>query len=397
MNKKFKILVVDDDEPMREFLISILEDDYEVAGADSTASALHVSESFYPDVLLTDIKMPEEDGLVLLEKHRNKYPSVPVILLTGHADKKLAISAVKGGAFDFIEKPFEPDILQISVQKAVEFRAISEQRRELSLKLQDNALALIKSHKEIRKLSHAMEKVSGKLKLGEMTGEIIHEINSPLSVIHNYAKKLKNYTNEDGDNNMQKVIEISNIMENCTQRMIKIIKGVKTLARNSSDDPWEKINAKEVVDDALSLLSEKIEFREIQFECNIEHVGIEFECRPILISQLIFNLLNNSLDAISELTEKWIRVDVNEHDDMIEIAVTDSGLGVSEDIKQKIFEVSFTTKARGKGTGIGLGVARKIAENHKGYLILDEECTNTRFVLSLPKFQSLPEEESQAS
>lgn len=133
-----KILVVDDEEKMRKLLTMILtEEKYHVTTANSAALALEKFKQEAYDVVLSDIKMPGEDGLQLLSKIKSIDPYVPVILITGHADKQIAIEALRGGAFDFVEKPFSDEELLVSLKKAMEHRylaikyEISRQRLDL--------------------------------------------------------------------------------------------------------------------------------------------------------------------------------------------------------------------------------------------------------------------------
>lgn len=122
--------------------------------------------------------------------------------------------------------------------------------------------------------------------------------------------------------------------------------------------------------------------------------GLEVECRPTQISQVILNLLNNAHDAIGSLEEKWVMVSVTEIENDIEIRVTDSGSGIPEHVRMKIMEPFFTTKPVGKGTGLGLSVSLGILKAHRGSLVVDTESKNTCFVLRFPRLQPMKEENS---
>src|SRR5690606_9893004 len=94
------------------------KDHYEVEGAENVSQALDLINGWNPDMILSDIRMPGEDGICLLKKSKALNPDIPVMLITGHADKRMAIEAIKEGAFDFIEKPFEDEELLASVERA---------------------------------------------------------------------------------------------------------------------------------------------------------------------------------------------------------------------------------------------------------------------------------------
>jgi C4-dicarboxylate-specific signal transduction histidine kinase len=97
------------------------------------------------------------------------------------------------------------------------------------------------------------------------------------------------------------------------------------------------------------------------------------------------NLLNNACDAVQNLSERWIRFDVSANEREVILSITDSGKGISEATRRKLFQPFFTTKDPGKGTGLGLNLSRNIAEQHGGSLELDLKSPNTRFVLRLPR------------
>jgi len=97
--------------------------------------------------------------------------------------------------------------------------------------------------------------------------------------------------------------------------------------------------------------------------------------------------LNNAHDAIAARAEKWIKISVVDGNGFLEIKVTDSGTGISAEIREKIFQPFFTTKEIGKGTGMGLSISSGIIKNHCGELRVDEKCPNTCFSIRLPKKQ----------
>ena len=109
--------------------------------------------------------------------------------------------------------------------------------------------------------------------------------------------------------------------------------------------------------------------------------------RPGQIGQILVNLINNALDAVTDMPDKWIRIAVSHTESHLFISVADSGKGVPSAIRHKIFEPFFTSKQVGKGTGLGLSISRSLALSHGGDLFLDEASGNTQFTLRLPKSQ----------
>ena len=125
------ILIVDDEKSARRLLLEMLEDQYLVTLADSTSQALDNIKASIPDIVITDIKMPGKDGLALLSLIKTRYPSIAVILVTGHGEKSTIISAVREGAFDYLDKPFlEKDILKI-VHRAEKYCLLQRKLQDL--------------------------------------------------------------------------------------------------------------------------------------------------------------------------------------------------------------------------------------------------------------------------
>lgn len=116
------VLVVDDDEAIRDTLYELLSEHYLCQTAETAEKALARLEVESYDVVLTDLSMPGLSGLELLGHIRQKYPETPVIIISGISDKEHAQGLIKLGAFDYLLKPFRLDMVEKSVKRAVEYR-----------------------------------------------------------------------------------------------------------------------------------------------------------------------------------------------------------------------------------------------------------------------------------
>jgi len=119
MNDERKVFIVDDDESVRESLAALLEvHGYAVTAFDAARRFLALANPAAIGCLLTDVRMPEMDGLELQERVTSDFPGLAVIVITGHGDVPVAVRAMKAGAVDFIEKPFSEDLMLDTIRRA---------------------------------------------------------------------------------------------------------------------------------------------------------------------------------------------------------------------------------------------------------------------------------------
>jgi PAS domain S-box-containing protein len=222
--------------------------------------------------------------------------------------------------------------------------------------------------------------------LGEMAGGIAHEINTPLAVIQMRTDQLLEHV-EDGTLTNATLINSLQAIENTVKRIAQIISGLRSFARDGSRDPMIVFRVSKIVEDTFSLCKEKFKSHGISLEFDLKQ-DADIECRPGEISQVILNLLNNSFDAIQELPEKWIKIELNKIANLIFIRVTDSGKGITPENQKKLMQPFFTTKEIGKGTGLGLSISRGLIRSHHGKLDFDSQSENTSFLIALPLRQN---------
>jgi len=127
-----RVLVVDDDASLRFTLEAVLGDaGLTVESCANGGSALQAFEARGADAVLTDLAMTEMDGLQVLERLRAQDPSVPVLMLTAHGSERIAVAAMKAGAYDYLPKPFDPEEIVLAVRRAVEARSLRMQNARL--------------------------------------------------------------------------------------------------------------------------------------------------------------------------------------------------------------------------------------------------------------------------
>jgi len=150
-----KILVVDDETKIRRILCKLLKDEkYTVQSASSGEEGVSTVESFHPDLVLMDQRMPGMNGIEAMIKIKNKNPGMTIIILTAHASVELAVEAIKNGAYDYLSKPYDNDELLITIRRALEHTNMAKEITNLKKQLQKKY-----SFKNIIAVSSKMQRV----------------------------------------------------------------------------------------------------------------------------------------------------------------------------------------------------------------------------------------------
>ena len=212
--------------------------------------------------------------------------------------------------------------------------------------------------------------------LGEITAGIAHELNTPLGNILGFSELIaQNNLNDQVEKDLKKIISAA-----LYSREI-----VKKLMFFSCEMPHslEVIEIKPVITQVLSFLEPKFKKQHVNHELIFEDTTVKAQLDTIQFTQVLFNLLLNSLYVSPK--DSIITISVTNDDVYFYIEVIDSGPGVPNDIKLSVFEPFFTTKPLGEGTGLGLSVVHGIIKSHKGEIIIsDNNPTGAIFKIKLP-------------
>ncbi|MBX3185850.1 MAG: sigma-54-dependent Fis family transcriptional regulator [Labilithrix sp.] len=173
---KVRILVVDDEASARGGLEKLLkQSDYEVSTAADGVQALAVAAENAPDVVVTDLHMPNMDGMALLTKLREQDVELPVIVATAHGDVNAAVAAMRAGAIDFITKPIDFDVLSLAIERSLEQRTIRAEaenlRRQLRERDGEGLKGLLGTSPAMQKVYRVARQVAGSRATVLITGE----------------------------------------------------------------------------------------------------------------------------------------------------------------------------------------------------------------------------------
>ena len=286
--------------------------------------------------------------------------------------------------------------IQLKSQDLVEFRIIRpdgtmryiSSAEAVMLDEQGNVTRMVGVNIDMteRRRMHAQLEASSRLSsLGMMAGGIAHEINNPLTIIHASASDLID-ASQGGEQLLRE-----DVLRKCTRiretavRIARIVKSLRRIAREGSQDEFFPAPVCKIVEETLEMCREHFRSKAVKLVVPEIDPLLRVTCREVQIAQVLLNLLQNAFDAVvDEPGERWVRLEVNTHENALTFAVSDSGPGVPPEFKSKIMEPFFTTKGVGKGIGLGLSLSASIAEEHGGKLELAEEGGHTCFCLILP-------------
>ena len=191
---KGKILIVDDEADLRNMLKSILEDDYTVTLAEDGASLQKLFTQDTPDVVLLDLKLPDANGLDLLPQIKKAWPDSEVIVLTGEATFEAAVQATKRGAYHFINKPFDTQALQVTIERAIENRQQKEENKALhrALSTMSGGSAPVFQSASLQAVVRTIERVAPSDVTILITGESGSGKEVIADLIHSLSSRAKN-------------------------------------------------------------------------------------------------------------------------------------------------------------------------------------------------------------
>lgn len=287
-----------------------------------------------------------------------------------------------------------PVILKDEVLAVVEFftlRRIPDWENTLHLfetvGLQLSGVAARQQAREREQLQNdALAQTAKMTSLGELAAGVAHEIRNPLSTASLLLQILGRMLKAGPVSNDQVETQAGRLKV-CLDQIEKVVADLQGVSRDSSRDPYAPTSIRVMIEQSISLCHAR--FARGGVRLSVEPMPEEWavECRASQIAQVLLNLLSNAYDAALESEARWVKVEVYDSGDSFEISVCDSGLGIGQDIQEKIMEPFFTTKVPGKGTGLGLSVSSKIVMEHHGRLFLDRLSKHTRFVVALPKLK----------
>jgi signal transduction histidine kinase len=368
---KASVLIVDDDPLILQSLGLVLERYFRVIKEIDPLKVMNILKSGNIDVLITDEMMPGLRGCELAVKVHEAHPNICKIILSGNSDKKDIVRAINSGhIFSFLFKPVDVNQLLQSIKHGLENKRMKEVIKNHNNFLEQKNKTLLD---EVLKNSRKIMEMEKFYELGKFSASIVHDLNSPLQTLITGYQLLEDElsgSSQHGSN----AGNIMSLVENSLETMENMVKSISNRINNSISEKPVEFDLNELIEKNINTL--KLKFKrndsaEISFEPSKEIPKMKGV--PMHFDQIFTNLLKNAFDAVENCSKRKITVKTLIKSEKICFYIKDTGVGIKPENLDKIFDIGFSTKEPGKGTGLGLVITKQMVNSYKGKIKVESE------------------------
>jgi two-component system NtrC family sensor kinase len=413
MNTSFdedrRILLVDDEDAVRNLFAECLGDRYSCETAADAQEALRCLSAEPFALVISDVNMPGLSGVELLRKIREHFKDTAVIMVSGIDRTQRVLDTVRLGASDYLLKPCDLGVLELSVERALERRALLRDARLHKQDLERRNAELAHRQAELERLQAQIIHNEKMVSLGQLAAGVAHELNNPAGFIYGNMEVLRECAAglerllafydgaalppaiSEGAALLKAEIDYENtladlrsIIEDChdgAERIRDVVQNLRTFSRLDEAE-FKKVDIHEGLDSTIRLLSRFYASGHVTLLRDYGELP-PVDCYAGQLNQMWMNLLANAAQAVAGGGE--VRVVTRLYDNTVSISVGDTGPGIAPEHINKIFEPFFTTKPVGEGTGLGLSITYGIVERHGGAINVESRPgAGTTFTVTLP-------------
>ena len=352
------VLVVDDEYGPRQALRMVLKEDYDLLMATCVTEAIDLLKDHEVDVIITDIRMPGGTGLDLLRQAKELDERIEVIILTGYGQLDTAMNAIDFGAFAYLEKPYDSNVLVDKLESC-----LAKQKRE----------------QERRAMEHLAMEANRFETLGRLVSGTMHDLGTPLSVIGTNLDIM--LSTDELDKLPKRLQTMRDQVEHCND----LVRTTMNFLRHSQGE-HALFCMNSVVNLCLDVAKPALRRGTIAVVADLDPQLPSTMGDMVFVRQAVLNLINNACQAMDKQEgPRQLRIQTGRLDSgNIYLSVQDSGPGIPLDQHERIFETLYTTKGT-DGTALGLSVVRNVMGQHSGTAYLEPmDGPGARFVLDFP-------------
>jgi two-component system sensor histidine kinase/response regulator len=366
-NSPVKILIVDDEAAQMKALCDTLRDySYETTGFVSARAALKAMDDTAFDLLLTDLMMPEMDGITLLQAAKEKDHNLVGIIMTGEGTITTAVEAMKSGALDYILKPFKLKAILPVLDRALAVRRLRLENAALERRVRERTAELESANHELEAFSYSVS----------------HDLRAPLRHIDGFAGLL---ANSAGSKLSESDAHYLKLIINSVHQMGRLIDDLLDFSRMGRTELRRiQVDLQELLETVIQELQPEIGSRNIVWKKNPLPT---VQADPSLLRQVFVNLLFNAIKYTRPRDPAQIEIGCTTEPGETVVFIRDNGVGFNMQYADKLFGVfqRLHRQEDFEGTGIGLANVRRIVARHGGRTWAEAELDKgATFYFSLP-------------
>jgi signal transduction histidine kinase len=401
-----EVLVVEDNADMRQLLSFLIGQEFQLRVARNGREAMAHVRVRKPDLVLTDVMMPEMSGTELCAALKGDAATegIPVVLITSKAEREMKIEGLELGADDYVTKPFHPRELLARIRSLVKLRRLQEQLSERNALLESTNEELHTTMDELKEASAQLVHAERLSALGELAAGVAHEVNNPVNFAMNAVKALQECVAEvrqvaakmaqvDAsepeafakrvrelqrlrerlrfDERADALVELAGIVSDGLERTSRLVGDLRDFAA-PDDRPRADLDLAKGLRSTVRLVGQSLAKAGIEVRVDLPSNLPRVEGEARALNQVFLNLLKNAAESLTG-RGGCIDLAVRPEGDAVVIELRDDGPGIAPEVSERVFEPFFTTKRTEQGSGLGLSISRRIVSQHGGSIELESE------------------------
>ena len=383
------LLIVDDEEGPRQSLRIVFKNDYHVLLATNGLDAIELVKSNAIDVIVLDIMMLGISGVETLKEIKQVDPSVEVIMLTAFETIETARQALRHGASDYLNKPFD-----ITTMRAAVAHAARKHRAAVEFQRGNQELQTLQHEIHSHRMAEEMARTHG-----EIYASVLHDINSPLTIISGFVELINRSIENAAKVEGQQLETIKGDLGRLNGQVTRCVEISRRYLSFLHEKTAEKshVGVNQVMSDLTELLSRHPSARGHELTVSDLETDVAAAINGTDFLQILLNLTINALQSTAQPHRISVtcrlhgmpieienfpdgpgqrvinRENFTNHPPLITITIEDSGPGIPPEILRRMFEERFTTKPVEQGTGLGLSIVKRLVREAGGAIIIQSQ------------------------
>ena len=413
-----EVLICEDNADMRRLLAFLNGQEFRVRVASNGREGLECMKESVPDLVLTDVMMPEMSGTELCKeiKANPDWAGVPVVLVTSKAEREMKIEGLELGADDYVTKPFHPRELLARVRSLVKLRRLQEELAIGNALLKSTNEELRVAMQELREAGIQLVQSECLAAVGELAAGIAHEVNNPMNFALNSLRTLRGYVTDIQDvtervaaidlqntdsldaqlRELEKVkerlhfedaaSELAELIEIAAEGLDRTHRLVSDLRDFASPGESQVANVDLVrgLKTTAQLVGHRLQEANVELRMELPDRLPALSGDPRALNQVFLNLFKNAAEAL-EGRGGSIFVSARYEEGSVVVQIQDNGPGIAREMLPRVFEPFYSTKEAGRGSGLGLSISRRIIAEHNGSIdVRSIDGEGATFIIRLP-------------